>query len=171
MAGGLLKSFGFWSGISFFKCCYYPLLKHAEDFLIAQYPKPAPMSRVSRYLLKRINLASVVERRRKNYQYLLSNSSHFKHCTPLFARLPSDVCPLGFPIVMDTEEQRNTIRNILIRNKIYPPVHWDLPLEVDPLLFPESAHLSSCILTIPIDQRYSPSDLQRVVDILTSVEL
>ena len=43
----------------------------------------------------------------------------------------------------------------LIKNKVYCPVHWILPEEIDKKEFKDSLNISERILTIPIDQKYA----------------
>ena len=55
--------------------------------------------------------------------------------------------PLGFVLKI---EDRDTVRNQLFSNNIFPPIHWVLSNEIDERLFPESVLLSKTILTIPL---------------------
>lgn len=58
----------------------------------------------------------------------------------------------SYPLVFNTEEERDLVRNKLIQNKIYSPIYW-----------PNDHPLSKKILFIPLDQRYNPKDYQSIV--------
>jgi hypothetical protein len=53
----------------------------------------------------------------------------------------------------------------LVANRVYPPVHWDFPKEVDLESFPESARLAKEELTLPIDQRYSLRHMDVILEV------
>lgn len=100
--------------------------------------------------------------RRANFQYLLENWS-CRSIEPLYRRLPDSVCPLGFPV---RAEGRDRVRQHLIDEGIFPPVHWVLPTAVPAAKFQEAAELAEHELTIPIDQRYVKKDMDRVLNAL-----
>lgn len=102
--------------------------------------------------------------RRRNFEYLLQNWPR-QAGEPLYDSLPPDVCPLGFPI---RSFDREALRARMISNRVYPPVHWHLPKEVDPESFPDSARLAEEELTLPIDQRYSLGDMERILEVASA---
>lgn len=134
------------------------LFARAEKVL-NKYPKPAEMSSFSRNMLNKFDFDNLVVKRRENFQYLL-DGWHFRSVQPLFRQLPEDICPLGFPVVA---EDREYIKQELIKRQIYTPVHWNLPPEVDKDEFSISWEISRHILTIPTDQRYGINDMNYVL--------
>jgi dTDP-4-amino-4,6-dideoxygalactose transaminase len=98
---------------------------------------------------------------------LLSHLVDFKSAPPFYRKLPAGVCPLGFPILA---KDRDGLKKMLIKNRIYPPIHWKLPSEVDKEEFSASWQISKHILTIPIDQRYKTEDMQFVADTIGKFE-
>jgi hypothetical protein len=72
------------------------------------------------------------------------------------------------PLRFNSEIERDTMKNLLIENDIYPPILWDLEKYV-PKEYTYERDLSKKILTIPIDQRYSPDILSEAVNILNMV--
>jgi dTDP-4-amino-4,6-dideoxygalactose transaminase len=98
--------------------------------------------------------------RRRNFQYLLERWPR-KAGTPLYRALSDEICPLGFPV---RTSNRCSVRERLIRHQVYPPVHWLLPKQVDPGEFADSARLADEELTIPIDQRYSLTDMEHILE-------
>lgn len=128
---------------------------------------PVEMSDYSRKMLLKFDFDAIVSKRRENFRYLLSRLVGFKSVNPLHRELPAGVCPLGFPILA---EDRDGLKKMLIRNRIYPPVHWKLPSDVDKEEFSVSWQISDHILTIPIDQRYNAEDMQFVADTIGTFE-
>lgn len=70
--------------------------------------------------------------------------------------------PLAIPIKI---KNRDIIRQRLNENKIYLPVHWPVPIEYSNTL-KFGNRISKDELSIIVDQRYSPSILQRIFDVL-----
>jgi len=128
------------------------------------YPKPAPISRISSWLLKKVDFDECIVKRRKNYEFLLSAFKHDESVRPLYTELQRGVCPLGFPMLVKNRDQ---MRDHLIRNRIYPPIHWELPGEIDEKEFSGEWEISRNILTIPIDQRYDEDNMKYIVSIIS----
>lgn len=59
---------------------------------------------------------------------------------------------------------------MLIKNRIYPPIHWKLPKEVYRKKFPVSWRISEHILPLSIDQRYGAGDMDFIADTLSKIE-
>lgn len=130
-------------------------------------PKPARMSALSKRLLNRFDFDDIISRRRRNFQYLLNNWPS-KTIQPLFQKLPADVCPLGFPVFANN---RDYVKQQSIRRRIYPPIHWELPEEVDKDEFAVSWEISRHILTIPIDQRYGLDEMNYIIRQVKEIEV
>ena len=132
---------------------------------LEHYSKPAPMSMVSKRLLKRMDIEGIVSARRRNFSHLLSALDGSEEVRPLYSSLPEGVCPLGFPLLA---EDRPRLLQHLIESKVYPPVHWELPGLVPRSEFPDSWHVSDRILTLPVDQRYDEEDMARIAGLVRS---
>jgi hypothetical protein len=78
---------------------------------------------------------------------------------------PKEV-PLGQPIVVG---DRDKLRQSLAEHRIFCPIHWRLPDEVSETRFPEAHVLSSRILTLPIDQRYTMDRMAALVETVRAV--
>lgn len=151
--------------IKILKKIYRNWFVKTEDTYINNYKKPARMSNLSKYILNKFDFEDIKHKRAENFMYLLKNLTN-KKIKSLFIQLESNVCPLGFPIIMESENDRNRLKEILIKNKIYPPIHWTLPDELNKTEFKDSIDISKRILTIPIDQRYNIKDMKRILNIL-----
>lgn len=117
---------------------------------------PYAMSEFSRMLLQHnFDYSMIAEKRVKNYELLAYELKKFA----LFPSLLCGVVPLGFPIRV---KERDRVRQALFGQEIYPPVHW--PIQgVVPEGFSDSHRLASEIVTLPCDQRYDSSDMERMI--------
>ena len=114
------------------------------------------MSNISKTILNSVDFNSIIYKRRMNFEYLLSSFKDLDKIEILSNNLEEGMCPMGFPIIAT---KRNALREYLINNNIYCPIHWLLPKEI-PKKFDYSYSLSKKIITIPCDQRYSIEDME-----------
>lgn len=144
----------------------YRLLFQIAEGILVGYPKPAEMSGVSRHILLRLDTDEMRCRRRENYLQLLDRIQGLGHVRPLFEEpLSAETCPFGLPVLCENREE---VKSRLIRHRIYPPVHWTLPEEIGREAFADSWWVADRILTIPVDQRYGPDDMDRIADVLAA---
>jgi dTDP-4-amino-4,6-dideoxygalactose transaminase len=117
------------------------------------------MSELSWTLLRHsFDYLAIAQRRVANYRLLLNKLGDIA----LFTHLPENVVPLGFPLRV---RRRDSLRQILFDNQIYPPVHW--PTQgIVPQEFSESHKLADEIMTLPCDQRYGGEDMERMASII-----
>jgi hypothetical protein len=125
------------------------------QFVEANGPmEPCRMSNLSAAILRIVDWATIKKRRRRNYEFLLSELGDLA----IFPYLPRDVVPLGFPIRV---RNRDRLRELLFKERIYPAVHWDIA-DLVPREFASSHRLASEIMTLPSDQRYGRDDMKRM---------
>lgn len=108
--------------------------------------------RFNKYLLSKYDVSHMVNKRRENYMRMLKTYSG----VALFNELESEVVPFGFPICV---KNRDLFRKKLISKNIFCPIHWVLSDEIDKDEFSESWELSKTILTLPLSENISSSDL------------
>jgi len=121
---------------------------------------PYAMSEFSRMLLQHsFDYSMIAEKRVRNYKLLAHGLGEFG----LFPFLPEGVVPLGFPIRI---KDRDRVRQALFKHEIYLPVHWPIH-GVVPEKFRDSHRLASELVTLPCDQRYSDSDMERMIRCMT----
>jgi hypothetical protein len=147
---------------------YWRLFMLAEKRLSFVYKKPAKISVISKLLLQHIDFDDVFRRRRENYIFLAERIQKLPGVSLIHENLPIEVCPIGMPVLCKGRDQ---IEKIFNASKIFPPVHWRLPKEITREEFPISHEISDSILTIPIDQRCSREDMERIADLLTAAEM
>jgi hypothetical protein len=140
---------------------YRALFGMAED-IADGCTAAVPMSRISRIMWGQLDTAAVVCVRRANYAVLASGMSRLRSLHILEEVLPQGVCPLGCPVV---SPYRDDLRIFLTSHCVYCPIQWQLPAKVA-TGFPASESVSATILTLPCDQRYTTSDMERVVTLL-----
>jgi len=144
---------------------YLSLVDRAADY----YENSIEISKItdfSREIMEAINYSDILKKRQANFAHLLSNINNLNNniIKPMFNKLPLGVYPLGFPVWVN---KRNELRDYLINHKIYPPIHWKLPEEINQSNeFDLSIKLSNKILTIPCDQRYSIEDMNRIIKVI-----
>jgi len=115
------------------------------------------MSDLSILLLKHaFDYEEIKRKRRLNYRILNKKLSKLA----VFPDMDENVVPIGYPITLDN---RDKVRRVLFKKKIYPPIHWDIQ-NIVPNNFIESHHLSQRIMTLPCDQRYNEDDMNFIAD-------
>ena len=120
------------------------------------------MSEFSKILLMHgFDYSTIAKRRVDNYRTLSDKLSNLA----LFPKLSSGVVPLGFPIRVRNRDQ---VRQMLFDHEMYPPLHWPIQ-DVVPEKFKESHQLASEIMTLPCDQRYNSSDMNRMAQLVCEV--
>ncbi|MFW3480840.1 hypothetical protein ACRCJP_08700 [Aerococcus urinaeequi] len=115
-------------------------------------------------ILKHTNFKNISDTRRENFLTLLRGLENVL-VEPIFSELPDDVVPLFFPIY---SKQRNKLRNHLINNEIYCPIHWPKSEMVEGSISDDVQKIYDEILSIPIDQRYGISEMERIIQIVNN---
>ncbi|MEN3046126.1 MAG: hypothetical protein ABDH49_03985 [Candidatus Hydrothermales bacterium] len=137
---------------------YFQLDKRFENYL--SYKRvPERISSISKFMLKSIPYNFLIKRRRENFLYFLKTLS-FDEIKPLYSSLPSAVCPLNFPFFTNSKKK---IKEILIKNRIFPPTIWDyVPPIINKEKFPEIHTIPERILSLPIDHRYNIKHMDKI---------
>lgn len=116
------------------------------------------IGKVSALVQSNENITQLKERRRHNYLLLSTLLTESNKISPVFKGIDSDVVPLYFPIIVDN---RGGLQKKLISNSIYAPVVWP-KMEGLTGVCESADYLYNHMLCIPIDQRYSNEDVERV---------
>lgn len=143
------------------KALWRPILLYAEHKLDNNAVLPISMSPVSKLIISNLNFDDIKKKRMNNYS-MLANS-----LPKTIQVYPNKVLYFGFPIVLNSKE-RDKLKQILINSKIYPAIHWQHKLKC---VTHGSNNLSTRIMTLPIDQRYSKIDMDRIAKIITQLIL
>jgi len=112
-----------------------------------------------------LDINELTEKRRSNYCSLAEGLQKVKGMEIIFKILPNDVVPLYFPLLV---EDRKHVQDLLANNNVYAPVVWP-KADCCPIICELVEDIYKHILCIPIDQRYSTSDMKKIVKILTDI--
>ena len=137
---------------------YLSLLAGVESFL-DENPTNTGLPDAALRLIAGMDWKLIAERRRSNW--LVLHEQLHDQLQPIFETLPDDVVPLGYEVRVD---DRDRIREQLAKRRIFCPVHWPLPKQVNRTTFPQSAELAATALTLPVDQRYTSDDMSRLAE-------
>jgi hypothetical protein len=163
LAGMVLKR-RYLAGDAIAKDAFRTLQLQGERDLLAS--SPAAMSPWSRSIVAGGSSAVARDRRRRNVRTLLGRIEGATHLRPLFTSWPRGHCPFNVLLAFETEAARDACRTHLIREDIYPPVHWAQPADANRRV----GDLAATILTVPADQRYGVTDMERVATVLRSFD-
>jgi len=139
---------------------YMEGLRAVEAFL-DQHPTCTDLPQVALDQLAGLDWREMASCRRANWRQLQEMLAG--RVEVLMHDLPLTVVPLGFVVCL---EKRDEVRARLAARRIFCPVHWPLPASVERARFPAAAALSDTCLTLPVDQRYSETDISRMGEAL-----
>ena len=116
------------------------------------------MSKISDGILQSLDYPKIKQNRYNNYIFLqnelsLSNNLHID--------VSKSASPLAYPYLTN----KKGLRGYLIRNEIFVPKYWNNVYEWTHNQGLE-AQLTSFLIPLPIDQRYSTKDMKRIVKII-----
>lgn len=137
----------------------YSFFKKADDSL-----NDLPMRKMSVLtdrILGNIDYETIKRQRRRNFetlQKILCSSNRYSW------ELSDDVVPMVYPYYTTDK----SLRNHLIRNKVFVATYWPNVLE---WCSPEDTEyaLYNHILPLPIDQRYGEKNMSRVVELINNM--
>jgi perosamine synthetase len=123
------------------------------------------MSTMSKAILSQTDFERVKDIRRKNFQYLLQYFLKNERGNLPFRELPQGVCPLFFPIILKSTEQRENLyqhlreRGVVTHpwwKRFHPDVPWDQ--------FPDAAYLKQKLFGLPIHQDITLKHMDRIIE-------
>lgn len=103
--------------------------------------------------------------RRRNFEYLLNYFHKNERGILPFHELPSGVCPLFFPIILESAEQRERLYRTLKErgvtshpwwDRFHPEVLWDE--------FPDAVYLKTRLFGLPVHQDLTLKHLEHVIE-------
>ena len=120
------------------------------------------MSLFSRKLYRLADASSVSAQRMENGNYL---HQHIHFCDKIQSVIAKiDNAPIYYPIYCFDQLY---VQQRLAAQQIYAPILW--PIDPNIEISKESMWIYTHLLALPVDQRYSPKDLQRIIDILNTI--
>ena len=100
-------------------------------------------------------------KRRENANYLLEKLRGKENIILPFSKIEEKDCPLFFPIFLK-DSCRNGLKQYLIKQNIYCPIHW--PIASYHKLMGKEERVYRQELSLVCDQRYGISDMSKIAD-------
>lgn len=121
------------------------------------------MDNLSQYIWLNSDKEKIAESRISNSILLQKALQEISEIAVLF-RFSLGDCPLFFPILFKSMNERDQVRQFLINESIYCPIHWPRADVIGPLL--KVNELYNRELSLICDHRYSEEDMLRIVRVL-----
>jgi perosamine synthetase len=123
------------------------------------------ISWITKRLLLTQNVHEIVEKRRRNYLFLLDRLGGIS--APLFETLPTGNVPLFYPLLV--EDSRVTVERLLARG-VEAVTFWrDFHPACDAREFPEVAKLRTSMVEIPCHQDLTLETMAKIVNVVREV--
>jgi dTDP-4-amino-4,6-dideoxygalactose transaminase len=110
------------------------------------------------------NFLEIMEKRRRAFRFWHEALDGNRQVVPVFSDLPSNVCPMGFPVRM---QDRDLVRSRAQEKGIYLQIHWNLP-EVIRREYDNSRELSLQTLTLPVDPEMGQREREEIQRLMES---
>jgi hypothetical protein len=136
----------------------YPFFKGVEENLDNQTIKH--MSHLTQRMLQSIDYEEVEAKRIENFHYLHNNLRHINELKLGYTNVKG---ALSYPFLTYKSE----LKKILIANKIYTPEYW-LGVTENSAASVVEHHYATQLIHFPIDQRYSITDLKKIIKIISN---
>lgn len=141
---------------------FLDLYKEAEELLKKDYVGYVPDNLAYEEYLN-LDIVTLKEKRVNNARYLIDNLKDISGIQLMFDEMTDMDVPLFVPILV--RKDRDGLRQHLIKQKVYCPVHW--PLSEFHTDIPETAKtIYQEELSLICDQRYSLEDMEHIVSII-----
>ncbi len=111
----------------------------------------------SRRVFENLNVEVMINLRKRNASFLHKQLKKMEVDT-LF-ELSEEDCPLFVPIMLRNKAERDNLRNRMIQNSIYCPVHWKKPKNCQ-------SNIYDLELSLICDQRYDINDMKRIIKVI-----
>jgi hypothetical protein len=111
-----------------------------------------------RAAVERLDWAAIEAARKANHQRLCARLVDIPEIEIIFPKVWPHGPPLGFPIYVKNG-QRDALLNYLRERHVYPPVHWDVLDDSRINKIPQTVAMSTKIITLILDQRFSLEDM------------
>lgn len=108
-------------------------------------------------LLMGIDIEEIIKKRRENAKLIYEKFSKNLNIKFLVNNFKKDDCLLFVPIILNNKI-RDDLRDFLIKNKVYLPVHWPQEEKINNIFDKE--------LSLICDQRYSTFQIQQYLDLI-----
>lgn len=136
---------------------FYGIFIHNDESLNMQPIKQ--MSKLTHRLLSSLDYDYIKTERRNNFLYL---HEQLRETNKLNLKIDDNTVPMVYPFLADNGKE---LKVKLIENKIFVATYWPNVLnwaEKDSFEY----NLTGNLLALPIDQRYSKDDMNRIIEVI-----
>ena len=134
--------------------CYQEYLEAMDELTDSGIRGMSPLTRA---ILRTADYPEIMAQRKKNYTVLAHRFEGINE----YRADPDDCSPIAYPLVI----RNSSIRERLIRNRIYVPQWWKAILQ-EPKANDLEKTLSEYLLPLPMDQRYSEEDMEHMASVI-----
>jgi len=136
-----------------------------DSYLFVEGLRSWGISGLSHRIINKTDLEQIREARRRNFEYLLDYFIKNERGILPFKELPLGVCPLFFPIILESAEKRGklyeTLKNRGVTthpwwDRFHPAVPWDE--------FPDAVYLKTRLFGFPVHQDLTLKHLDHVIE-------
>ena len=135
---------------------------HGAERLLDESGEPRGMSAEYEALLRRIDFAALLAKRRANIGRLKERIAALDGTRLRFLSVHPEESTLYFPVYL---ENRGEIQRAMAQRGVYCPVIWPEP-EAAHGVCEVSRYVTEHMLALPCDQRYTPEDMDFIADTL-----
>lgn len=134
-------------------------LREFENFnsIIVKNYKNYRIDEDSFEILMKIDLEKMIKTRKENVKCIYEKLKNDCNMNFLIEKYDEDDCLLFVPIMLEIEK-RNQLRNRLIANEVYLPIHWYSSRELSSIPKQE--------LSLICDQRYNVNDINKYIKLI-----
>ena len=123
------------------------------------------ISDLSKYIINKTDFEIIKDVRRRNFQYLLNYFLKNERGILPFSELPGGVCPLFFPIILESGEKREKLYNTLKRRGVITHPWWSyFHAEVPWDEFPDAVYLKRRLFGLPVHQDLTTTHLDLAIE-------
>lgn len=123
---------------------------------------------LSKEILNKIDINSIIDKRKKNAKYLYDNIHESNKIKFMFEKLDyQNDCPLFVPLIVNVNV-RDKLKDILVEYSVFCPVHWPKPFTIQ--INKDEVDIYSQELSLVCDQRYNLLDMKKIINILEEFE-
>ncbi|GAA3951359.1 hypothetical protein [Hymenobacter algoricola] len=125
--------------------------------------QPLRISEFSASLLSQVDFAAVIAKRRANFEYyhVRLGSSNTLSIKLTLSELPADTVPFCYPLL--PASGRELDRRPLFAQNLFIPTLWPDVLTRQPTGYAWERRLTQAVLPLPVDHRYGPAELDKVI--------
>ena len=125
------------------------------------------MTAVSKFLLSRLDIHAIIQRRRRNYLMLLEGMRSLPGVRAFFSQLAEGVCPWVFPLVIEGRKDAH----LALRANGIPAVTWGgvVHSTLSVQEFPDAGYLYEHLVMLPIHQSIDDAGIKIIIEILAKV--